>query len=213
MIINGQWVDEYNQKNWSYGPQGGQGLFNPNQQQVYWNQGTPSFQKPQTPTFNGMQTGPTQYGPTATGWLGGGLSQQGQNQASYNQLPSYGNTTSRPLGPAGNMFNLFDQSTGYSGSHADNQLLQSYQQRINSPDYDKIGLQGVTGTIPTPPTTSTNTTTTQPQSNTMQSLEQLLSQLNSPIGGGYNNTLTPNPAGGTQQFGSFNSLPTYGFYG
>lgn len=249
-LINGQWVDEYDRSNWSVGPGGGQGLFNPGRQQVYWNQGTPSYQAPKTPTVGGIQVGPTTYGPTAGGWLGGGLpsggGQSGQPIGS-NPLPTY-----NPVGPISPPQNTqapaWRGPTNWTGGSAFpsapptppsgklnyndwyNQIGQDlpYSASFGSPGASYLDYLGSSGTSqqPTTPTgvgavtgagastTGTPTGTSPIPSPTANTQIDYLSQL-TPYGGQGSmnfNPFQPNPAGGTQQQGQFNSLPTYGFY-
>lgn len=251
MIVNGQWVDEYNQNNWSYGPGGGQGLFNPGRQNTYWNQGTPSFTAPRTPNINGVQIGPTQYGATAPGWVSGGGGNTNRNTTSpyttdangistlpaswwaahpptgpvrplgpaggltggYNSLPTYGSTNPTPAGP-GTVAPGGTVPGGYQAPGATSQNTASTFQNAAG-TFDPSKVTGGTDTqfksnLPgqVDPNAAPNTT----NQSFMQSLQDMLSQLNNPSGQGYGNITTPSPAGGTRPNSRFNSLPTYGFY-
>ena len=97
-FVNGQWVNEYDRNKWAFGPGGGQGLFNPSNQKVYLNNGSPTFQNPNQggsgtlPNYN-VSPAPTQgqgpYG-LVPGQIGIPPSAWDQTRAA---VPALGNTT------------------------------------------------------------------------------------------------------------------------
>jgi len=97
-FVNGQWVNEYDRNKWAFGPGGGQGLFNPSNQKVYLNNGSPTFQNPNQggsgtlPNYN-VSPSPTQgqgpYG-LVPGQIGIPPSAWDQTRAA---VPALGNTT------------------------------------------------------------------------------------------------------------------------
>ncbi len=122
-FVNGKWVNEYDRSNWSFGPNGGQGLFNPDRSKVYWSGDTPSFQAPTQSKMDPVTGAVNPGGPgsTAPGWLGPQTppTQPGQPDGSnsynpltiYNLLKNLGGNNSITQPPPANTTNPTDNTT------------------------------------------------------------------------------------------------------